>query len=481
MRKFALILTGFLVALSSSLKAQNLNWSEVASGGWKAEVGNSEAYDLFIAASIASRLPALSEINQVQFVFNKSSVSSALHKDYATLQTPFERGDQLFGFGRNIAILHASDLPAQKDFEKEVVAVLQDEILLRAKAALNERPITVTAFVSQRSAGGIHDFFSEGDYWWPDPDDPDGPYIQRDGQTNPNNFVEHRSAMIRLSQIVGTLASAYIITKEERFAAQAFSHARAWFADTSTMMNPSLNFAQAIKGRATGRGIGIIDTIHLIEVAQGLSRMENSSSADKQTLIRIKDWFSKYLVWLTSHRYGMDEMNAKNNHGTCWVMQVAAFAKFVGNDKLIKFCKERFKTVLLPNQMADDGGFPEELRRTKPYGYSLFNLDAMVVICKILSDNGDNLWRYQTQDGKSIEKGIRFLYPYVQNKGNWPFKADVMYWENWPVAHPLLLFSAIEFKNRAWFDTWVSLDHFPIVGEVVRNLPIRNPIIWLEE
>ena len=50
----------------------------------------------------------------------------------------------------------------------------------------------MTAAHSPRSAGGLHDFFSEGDYWWPDPKNPDGPYIQRDGMTNPDNFVEHR-------------------------------------------------------------------------------------------------------------------------------------------------------------------------------------------------------------------------------------------------------------------------------------------------
>ncbi len=59
----------------------------------------------------------------------------------------------------------------------------------------------MTAAGSPRSAGGKHDFFSEGDYWWPDPKNPDGPYIQRDGMTNPDNFVEHRKAMIRLSLI----------------------------------------------------------------------------------------------------------------------------------------------------------------------------------------------------------------------------------------------------------------------------------------
>ena len=54
-------------------------------------------------------------------------------------------------------------------------------VLKAANQYLKEQPITITASTSPRSVGGVHDFFSEGDYWWPDPANPDGPYIQRDG------------------------------------------------------------------------------------------------------------------------------------------------------------------------------------------------------------------------------------------------------------------------------------------------------------
>ena len=74
----------------------------------------------------------------------------------------------------------------------------RDRILKAAQDFLHDEPITVTAAVCPRSSGGAHDFYSEGDYWWPNPNDPAGPYIQRDGMTNPENFVEHRHAMIRL-------------------------------------------------------------------------------------------------------------------------------------------------------------------------------------------------------------------------------------------------------------------------------------------
>ena len=135
------------------------------------------------------------------------------------------------------------------DYKKEAVNLLKSEIISRADKVLFEAPQTVTMFICKRSAGGIHDFYSEGDYWWPDPANPDGPYIQRDGMTNPENFVDHRKVMIRLSQIVGTLASAYKITGNEKYVKQAFIHLKAWFVVPETRMNPSLLYSQAIKGK----------------------------------------------------------------------------------------------------------------------------------------------------------------------------------------------------------------------------------------
>ncbi|TDH26977.1 alginate lyase [Segetibacter sp. 3557_3] len=364
--------------------------------------------------------------------------------------------------------------------QSEVANVLRRQVLKQAAWAMQQEPVTVTAQTSTRSAGGIHDFFSEGDYWWPNPLSADSPYIQKDGLTNPDNFVAHRLAMIRLSRIVGALASAYKLTGDKQYVQQVLKHCNAWFADRATMMNPHLLYAQAIKGRFTGRGIGIIDTIQLMEVVQGLLALEKSGVISASELAPIKSWFEQYITWLTTHRYGKDEMNAENNHGTCWAMQVASFAKFTGNTAVMDFCSNRYKTVLLPNQMEVDGSFPRELRRTKPYGYSIFNLDAMTMLCHILSTPANNLWNYTTADVKSIRKGIEYLYPYVQDKAKWPLPADVMYWQEWPVAQPFLLFGAMAYNNKKWLNTWKKLEHDPSVEEVIRNLPVRNPLIWIE-
>ena len=70
----------------------------------------------------------------------------------------------------------------------DLAAIERARVLKAAGGYLAAQPVTVTAAGSPRSAGGPHDFFSEGDYWWPDPKNPDGPYIQRDGMTNPGQL-----------------------------------------------------------------------------------------------------------------------------------------------------------------------------------------------------------------------------------------------------------------------------------------------------
>ncbi|MCX6550599.1 MAG: alginate lyase family protein [Acidobacteria bacterium] len=368
---------------------------------------------------------------------------------------------------------------AQTPSAFDLTAIEFPRIVPAADLMLHEAPITVTAVSSPRSAGGPHDFFSEGDYWWPDPKNPDGPYIQRDGMTNPDNFVAHRQAMVRFSIHVGTLTSAYRLTGDERYARQAVVHLRAWFIEPATRMNPHLLYAQAIRGRFTGRGIGIIDTVHLVEVARAtalLSRSRAMSAADHRAIVQ---WFADYLAWMTTHRHGIDERDAKNNHGTCWVMQVSAFAHLTGNGALLDDCRRRFKTILVPDQMAPDGSFPLELRRTKPYGYSIFNLDAFSTICQILSRPDDNLWTFTLPDGRGMAKGLAFLYPYLAQKSAWPFAKDVMYFDQWPVRQPSLLFGGLALGEPRYLDLWKSLDGSPAVDEIIRNLPIRHPLLWV--
>ncbi len=191
-------------------------------------------------------------------------------------------------FMASLSIGRAADSSAPFD----LTAIEHDRVMKLAEQFLNDEPTTVTASTSSRSSGGTHDFYSEGDYWWPDPKNPAGPYIQRDGMTNPDNFVEHRHAMIRFSVHVGALASAYLETHDEKYARAAIKHMLAWFVDEPTRMNPNLQYAQAIKGVSTGRGIGIIDTVHLIEVARAAQILEQSARSKAPSSTASKPGFA---------------------------------------------------------------------------------------------------------------------------------------------------------------------------------------------
>jgi Alginate lyase len=353
-------------------------------------------------------------------------------------------------------------------------------VLKNAEIYLKEQPITVTSSFCKRSAGNSHDFYSEGDYWWPDPQNSAGPYIRKDGMSNPNNFTAHREAMIRLSQISGALGSAYILTKDKKYADQLAIHLRAWFITENTKMNPNLLYAQAIKGVATGRGIGIIDTIHLIEVVKAIQAIEDSKALTAAELATIKLWLSTYLKWLMTHEYGIAERDNGNNHSVCWALQVAAFASLTKDTETLNFCRNFYKNTLLPNQMAKDGSFPLELQRTKPYGYSLFNLDAMASICQILSTKEDNLFAYTTKDKQNIALGLQFMVPFIENKSLWMYPKDVMYWDEWPVRQSSLLFGGLALKNDKYLDLWQSLNGDFTNPEVIRNMPVRYPVLWMD-
>ncbi len=362
----------------------------------------------------------------------------------------------------------------------DVAAIDRDRIISAADKYLNEEPITVTAAICERSEGGVHDFYSEGDYWWPDPENPDGPYSRRDGMTNPENFTAHRKAMRRMSIQVAALTAAYKITGDDMYAKHAVSHLNAWFVDDETRMNPHMKYAQAIKGRVPGRGVGLIDGIHLVEPARAISFLQHKnrfSDSDAQT---IQLWFSDFITFMTEHEYGIDERERKNNHGTCWVMQLAEFSRLTGNTKMMDYCSDRYKTVLLPNQMSLDGSFYMELERTKPYGYSLFNIDAMSMVVFILSTSEDDLWSFTLENGRGIQKGVSFIAPFIADKSTWPYESDVMYWDEWPLRHPSLLFAGMALGQRHYIDIWTSLRPDPKTEEGWRNFPIRQPVLWMD-
>lgn len=360
----------------------------------------------------------------------------------------------------------------------EIVAKTDRErILTAAKKYMANEPATITAFPSKRNPGGPHDFYSQGDYFWPNPKDPNGPYINRDGQSNPDNFDDHRRVMVQLSIQAPALTAAWLLTKDKRYAAKAIEHLRAWFVTEATRMNPNLEHAQAVQNVNTGRSIGIIDTLHLVEVARAAKiLLPVMSKADKDGVL---GWFREYTTWMTTSDKGKQERDTINNHAMCWALQVAEFARLLDDQTLRQEMYTRYKTILLPGQLAEDGSFTRELARTKPYSYSIFNFDVMTTLCQSLEGLEPRPITFTLPDGRGVCKAAEFIFPYLKDKDAWKWKHDIQHWESLPVRSPGLLFAGLACHQSAYIAQWKTMNADPTDKEVIRNNPIRQPLLWV--
>ena len=294
--------------------------------------------------------------------------------------------------------------------------------MLRAEAdeALGAGPFSVIQKKAVPPSGDKHDYMSVGPYWWPDPKASDGkPYIRRDGEVNPERHLYDSDPMARMCRAVDTLALAYYLTGHEPYAKHAAKLLRTWFLDEATRMNPHLKFGQAIPGRCEGRGIGIIDTARLARLVDSVGMLAGSPSWTEADQKGLEDWFGAYLRWCLESKYGQDESRARNNHGTWYDVQVAAYALFVGREEIARKVLSRVPARRIATQIEPDGSQPYELARTKSFSYSLMNLRGMFDLATLGERAGVDLWNCQTEDGRSMRNALEWLIPYATGAKKW--------------------------------------------------------------
>lgn len=303
-----------------------------------------------------------------------------------------------------------------QQLKEDFTALESAELRFHADALMDKGPFSVTYNKSPHSHD-IHDYYSEGPYWWPDPENPEGPYIRRDGITYPDRFNCHHADMAEMADASIFLAAAGFLLDSSAYRERAALLINVWFSDEETFMRPHLEYAQAIPGICSGRSFGIIDTVCLLKVVYAADILE----AAGYDMAPLRAWFADYTKWLNTSENGLEEKMYINNHANWWNTQAAAFASFCGNKDMVRECCDDFLSRLLPTQMADDGGFTCELGRTKSYSYSLFSLSASVLLCEIAYHQGIDIWNAKS-DGKSVELGIDFMLPYLENQFLWPHK-----------------------------------------------------------
>lgn len=295
--------------------------------------------------------------------------------------------------------------------EDSAYAPAYQAMLEKANKALRHAPYSVTDKKLLPASGSKHDYYSFGPYWWPNPETRNTlPYIRKDGQINPSSKTDDTDStrMVQFTNDVRTLSLAAFYTQDVRYAQKARELLEAWFINKATRMNPNLNYAQAIPGIVDGRGIGIIDTRVLIDVADSVALLHNMGKLPSQEFAQYQHWYAQYTTWLLTSQNGQEEGNWYNNHGAWYDAQVTAFSLFTGNLPQATRQIEIFKNRHLAAQVNTKGELTAELERTRSFHYSNFALAAYARMGRYGEIAGDDLWTFEL-DGRRMESAFAFV------------------------------------------------------------------------
>ncbi len=325
------------------------------------------------------------------------------------------------------AVLDREVLDAARQYEasgQPYLGALVARLRQEADGALKAGPFTITDKTVLPPSGDKHDYMSISYYAWPNPDTPDGlPYLIHDGKRSPDVNKFDAPRLGGMAGCVESLALGYWFTRDEAYARHAAELLRVFFLDPATRMNPSLNFAQGVPGVNKGECYGIIDTVPLaqrvVDAVAILNRSKSWTAADQRGL---EAWFARYTHWLQHSIFGRHESRTYNNHASWYDAQVSAYAILCGRPSLARNVIATSTRKRMLAQIMANGSQPWELLRTKSWGYSMYNLEALFEVASIGDKVGVDLWHFAGSDGRGLKKALDFLVPYADPASAWPHK-----------------------------------------------------------
>jgi hypothetical protein len=291
-----------------------------------------------------------------------------------------------------------------------------------AEAALLTKIASIVDKPQPSPTGDAHDYISYARYYWPNPDTPNHlPFVKKDGYSNEDQVaLGDEARMMTMDETVSALALGWAVFHKEFYAERAGDWLRVWFVDPATVMHPNLERGQIALGLDgnRGRGAGIIDAREFIGLVDGLRMLHASPGLSPSDEGKIHAWFGQYLQWMLTSKIGSAEHSAANNHGSWFLAQAIAIARYVGKDDVARgLANEDFARI--GRQIQPDGRQPLELVRADSLTYSAFNLAAQFIVARLAAGLGVDLYHYTAPNGASLSKAVEFLRPYNSDVSKW--------------------------------------------------------------
>ncbi|GJQ62387.1 MAG: alginate lyase [Melioribacteraceae bacterium] len=312
---------------------------------------------------------------------------------------------------------------------------------------------TITSVTSPMGEEHLHDYFSEGPYWWPNPEDPDGPYIRHDGKRNPERFGDHKELHMSFYRAVTSLSIAAYLTGEKKYADRALEFIEQWWIDENTKMAPHLKYAQIIRNKPVRRGVGIIETHRYVGLIESLLLLESTGFVPSEKQKDMKRWWTDYYSWLTESEWGIDEEERGNNHSSWWAAQAAAIAYYLGKTDDLEKYYEYGKSYLIDRQISENCEQPLEDGRTLSLNYNVFNLDALSFLSAVLKKTGKDLFMYKG-NGCTIEGAAERIIPFIENPDEW--KLDQIK-PHKQIPRPFMFLAGMNYNNNMLLEAYRKL------------------------
>jgi hypothetical protein len=277
--------------------------------------------------------------------------------------------------------------------------------------------------------------------------------------------VEPKDA-IQFSARFAVLTSAFLLTKDEAYAARARDLLQAWLLTAETKL-------------PTPAKLGVPGMVPLAEVAVGLRFLVDFLDAEVLTAVRAV--FAEAQTYLQTDHDALLMRDASDHRGSAWLLESAAFARAMPDEKALEECRRWFKKPVLRKQIAADGTFPEELASTNPLRNTLLDFDLLTGACQLLSSSFENLWDFELQDGPGMRVVVAWLYPRLKDRAQWPAVADAQFFREVPLRRPGLLFAGRAYDRPEYVELWKSEPATVPAGLaaiVPSVLPIREPLLW---
>ena len=174
-----------------------------------------------------------------------------------------------------------------------------------------------------------------------------------------------------------------------------------------------------------------------------LQAARNATSYDASGAIRLSGAFT-----LDPYRTCLGLAAAARSRGAAIYERSSVTKVLVGKKDVAVNILQTAKQKRIALQIEPDGSQPLEMERTKSWGYSIFNLEALIEMATLGDGLGVDLWNYQTPDGRSIRKALTYLAAFAFNERKWE-NQQLGGWEPQSL-YPLLRKAALRYQDAPY-------------------------------